>query len=716
MTYGTLGNRPTPAATPIAARGGWGGRSVDNDGMTPMQMWRRLYARRRTFMTAAGIVFAAVAAALFTATPRYTASSRILIEAPPSQIVNPLDATQRPFADQEKVASEIQVLLSRGIADRAIESLKLEENPEFNRTLPNASRLDRLRTQLFGAGARNEEIVERYYERLNVYQVGTSRVIAIDFSSQTPALARDMTNKIAELYIAEQQQTLLDLNARSREWLNAQIMDLRMRVAQSEAGVEEFRARTGLLEGAGTQLRTQELTELNTQLSAARAARAEAQARVATLQRLVADGTPDEGIDSAQEVLQSPLIQQLRASEVLLRRELTEMAATLLPTHPNMVRKEAELANLNQQIGAEIQKIINGLRNQAQFSTAREASLQSDVDALKEERIDANRDEIALRALEREATADRNLLETFMGRFAEVSARGDISLQEANARVISAANLPETPSFPQTAPLLALGLLIACGAGLSAVVIAEVTGQKVRYARDLETATGLPVLAVIPVAARPVKGVDILPKDKKYDEAIQMLHAGLNVSPSRNQRGRLILVASTVRDEGRTTTALALSRSMAQAGLRALLIDADSSNPALSRKLGFVGDQLGFSDLLSGRASFEHVISPDPGSSAQIIPAGREHQVSALNSPRFAGVMDGLIRAYDAVVVDCPPLSRSNDPHTLSRIADQCIYTVRWNVTDKEAVMGGLRRLGISGMRHGGIGLVLTRAHKTALA
>jgi capsular exopolysaccharide synthesis family protein len=265
-------------------------------------------------------------------------------------------------------------------------------------------------------------------------------------------------------------------------------------------------------------------------------------------------------------------------------------------------------------------------------------------------------------------------------------------------------------------PLLALGLLIACGAGLSAVVMAELTGQKVRYARSVETATGLPVLAVLPAVHRPSNGEDIVPKGDAYAEAIRALHAGLSILPSRNQRGRLILVTSTAREEGRSTTAIALARSTVQAGLRTLVIDADFTNPRLSRKMGFVSDQLGFSDLLTGRAGFEHVISTDSASTVQIMPAGREYHASPLASPRFQAIMDGIVRAYDAVIIDCAPVSRSTDSHVLARIADQCVYAVRWNSVTREALMDGLRRLAISGMRAGSVGIVMTRSQGAALS
>lgn len=679
----------------------------DDDGLSPLEILRRLRTRARISVKTAAAVFVSIAVAIFLLTPSFTSHVEILIEAPPGQVANPLDNTPQPIADSEKVASEIQVLLSRELADKAIAALSLSTREEFNPALATSS-IAKFKRQLFGDISANAAIVENYYKRLRVYQVGTSRVIAVEFTSQDPQLARDAANTISELYIADQRTSRLDVNARSRDWLAEQIEQLRQRVAESEAKVEEYRAQNGLLEGtAGAQLQSQELTEINTQLSAARAVRADAEARVATLERVFAGGNPATMAEGAAEVLQSPLIQQLRASEVQLKREITELSAQLLPTHPNMIKKAAELADLDMQIQTEVQKIITSLRTQAQFSAARVASLQRDLDQLKLRRSVANQDEVVLRALEREAAADRTLLESFLGRFAEVSARGEINVQEANARVISRAQLPEEPSFPQVTPLLALALLIAGASGLGAAFIAETTDKTVRRAGDLESAAGVPVVASLPRPANPHGEMSTIPQSP-YAEAIHTLADALAVRPAAKSRGRVILITSTVRGEGRTATAIALAHSLALGGLRVLLIDADLENPMLTKLRG-MPDGLGFSDLVAGQAGFKHVVSRDADSSVHVISAGRDYPDQLLGSQRLGPIIDGLARAYDAVVIDSGPFSRIGSSGFLAPFADNCVYAARYKSVERERVIAGVRRAASSGAR-GGTGIVLTGA------
>ena len=468
------------------------------DSFNPMQILRRMWARRYLLFAIAGAVFLLLASILYTLTPRYTGTAQILIEAPASPRDNPLQISPVTVADREKVVSEVQVLLSRAIADRTISDFKLDTRAEFNPIL-DTSRIARLKT-LLGLRASRAEVVERFYKQLNVYQVGTTRVIAVEFSSSDPSLARDVANRVADLYIEQQRRAGLDTNVQARDWLSQQIAELRSRVAASEAEAEAFRARTGLHEsGAGTQFQSQQLSELNTQLGQARAARVAAQARVANMEQLIgAEGSGRTVGDSEIEVLQSPLIQQLRGQQVQLNREITELSAQLLPSHPRMVQKEAELENLNQQIRTEIGKVISSVRNEATLAAAREASVQRELSQLEARRVVADRDQIELRALEREAAANRSVLESFLSRYTEVLTRGDLSIQEANARIISRADLPESPSFPQKQPMLVLAALVGLAAGLATVFIAELTNQTVRRSSDIESWSGAPVLAVLP--------------------------------------------------------------------------------------------------------------------------------------------------------------------------------------------------------------------------
>jgi uncharacterized protein involved in exopolysaccharide biosynthesis/Mrp family chromosome partitioning ATPase len=620
-----------------------------------------------------------------------------------------LSAQAPQAADREKVMSEIQIILSRGLADKAVRELHLEQRSEFNSAL-ETSGLGAFRRALSSGAANQAEIMDRYYSRLNVYQVGTSRVIAIEFSSYDPVLARDAANRIADLYIEGQREARLAVNGRAADWLSQQIDMLRQRVAESEAKVEEYRAKNGLLEANGATLQAQQLSELNSQLSAARAAKAEAEARASVIER-ASNSDADDAASTA--VLSSPLIQTLRAQEVQLKRELSEMSAQLLPTHPRMIQKQAELTDLQSQIRNEIGKVLSSVRTEAQVAAAREESLQRDLARLESRRVVSDRDQIQLRALEREAAANRGVLENFLTRYTEISTRGNIAVQEANARVISRAQLPDGPSFPEKTPMLVLAGLVSLFGGLIAVFVAELMDHKIRHLNDIEKASGVPVLASVPSVP--------LPQDEPmrrpggaFAESIRSIQAGLGIIPAgRGRRGKIVAVTSTSRGEGRTTTAIALARSMAQSGLRVLLIDADLRQPDLQYILD-LPPSYGFTDLVTGRAGFRQVITRDAGSSAHVICSGSASGASAIRSPRLMHVMYGLVNVYDAVIFDCGPSSAA-ETQTLMRLADHCVYAVRWNATERDQVVSGVRRLAATGMR-ADIGLVITQTDRSSAA
>ncbi len=433
----------------------------------------RVWARRGFLLLVilCGMTLAYVA--LMSVTPRYTGEVRILIEGRTADPTTPLSSQNVVEADQQKIESEIQVLLSRTLAERVVEKLELETWGEFKEDTRGGlfgplMELLGLRT---AAPSSKAAVIDAYFERLNVYQVGTSRVIALDFWAEHPRTAMVVANAIADIYVAGQLDQQVAVTRRASSWLDQQVEQLRERVAQSERKVEDFRQESGLIEANGNLLKSEELSELNTQLILASAARAEAQARLEGARELLSSPS---GIESSAEVLSSPLIQQLREQEVQLRRRMTELSADLLPQHPDMVALRAELEDLKSAIAAEVDKIVRKLKNEVQVAAARERELRRSIERLKAEVGKARQREGELRALEREAAANRSLLENFLVRASEADARGGRPVQRPEARIISRAETPESPSFPQKGPMLFLAFLASTTIGLLLILAIEV--------------------------------------------------------------------------------------------------------------------------------------------------------------------------------------------------------------------------------------------------
>lgn len=455
MSYGVASRDLEPNAA--SSRG-------DAAGLDIWALLARVWARKwfLVLFVLAGVVLAY--AGVSAVTPHYTGEVRILVEGQAPDPTTPLANQNVRVADQQKIESEIQVLLSRSLADKVISQLKLETWDEFATSGGG----------MFGLSApkasKRSDVIDAYFARLNVYQLGTSRVIAVDFWAEHPRSATIVANAIADLYVAGQLNAQVAVTRRASSWLDEQVEKLRAQVQTSEAAVSNFRRENGLFESNGNLLKTEELSELNTQLILAGAARSEAQARLDSARGLM---NSPAGVETSSEVLDSSLIQQLRGEEVTLQRRMTELSADLLPQHPDMIAAQAELDDLRRAIGAEVGKVVRRLENEVRVATARERSLRGSISRLKKDVGKEKQRESELQSLEREAAANRGLLESFLLRASEAGARDDRSIQRPEARIISRAETPQSPSFPQKGPIIMLAFMASLTLGLLIILAFE---------------------------------------------------------------------------------------------------------------------------------------------------------------------------------------------------------------------------------------------------
>ncbi len=608
-------------------------------------------------------------------TPRYTSQVQMLLENRETSFTRPTQDVASFRADKETVASQVQVIKSRDLAMRIIKDLKLENVTEFN---PDKNSFLQEMLVLLGFAQDpmklklHEKILKTYYKRLKVYQVGNTRVISIEFSSEDPKLAARLVNRLADLYTETQRLAKSDTTREAARWLRPQIEDLRNKVTSAERAVEEYRARHGLVEGrANTSLVVQQLTELNSQLSRARAARSEAQARA----RLVRSMLRSSGdVEAAADVLRSPLVQRLREQQVRLRRQYAELSAALLPSHPRMVQIRADMANLGRQIKQEASKIVKGLENEARISAEREKELKRSLEELKSESTVAKKAEVKLRELEREARANRELLESYLKKFREASARDKVDAQTANVRIISRGTISSTPSFPKTGPIMLLMLFVSLILG---IMVALLKGNRQALVPSLAMQGGdeLPSwrdeLNAAPVRPRsapvtPPQGTDYsslpvlswlppLPTrtaaSPAYEPGMKDLYKAV-FQRCLARQGKRVLITSLNGGASEAETAINLARTMAAHHLKVVLVDADVLDNSLSVLAGLVGKP-GFGDLIGGQISFSQAIMRDSASSADIIPAGNMRIDPAVltASNRMEIVLGALDKSHDFVLI-----------------------------------------------------------------
>ncbi|MGP8232638.1 MAG: GumC family protein [Methylovirgula sp.] len=396
--------------------------------------------------------------------PKYLSESRVLIVGRDNVFLRPdadKDIIDRGIVDPEAVTSQAQLILSRDLASEVIAKLKLGDRPEFDPALGGISLVKAL-LGFFGfiknpmSMTPQERMLEAYYDRLSVYAVDKSRVIVIDFLSENPELAARVANAVADAYLEGQQAAKQEQARNAGQWLAGEIDSMRNKVADAEAKVEAFRAKSNLLVGPNnTTLSAQQLGDINAQLAAARTQKADAQAKANLIRSMLQSGEPIESSD----ILNSELIRRLSEQRVTLRAQLAEQSSSLLDNHPRIKELKAQIADLDKQIRKEAEIMARSLENDAKLADARVEAQLATFDLLKGQAVTTNEQDIQLRALERDAKSQRDLLESYLAKYREASARDTINSAPPDARVISRATVSNVPAYPKKLPTVLIASL-----------------------------------------------------------------------------------------------------------------------------------------------------------------------------------------------------------------------------------------------------------------
>ncbi|RRI00937.1 chain-length determining protein [Mesorhizobium tamadayense] len=620
------------------------------------------------------------------ATPQYKAVAKLEIGPRESVFTRPAGTTSddRPAADEEAVATEVQIISSPDILKKVASDLNLEKLPEFDEAL----KMSALSRALVLVGLKRdpfdippeERVLKAMHDKLNVYGVEKSRVIAVEFSSKDPKLAAQVADAIAQAYLASKGNAKKESNTAATGFLGPEITDLQNRVKEAEAKVADYRAQSDLLMGGNNSvLATQQLSELSTELSRVRANRSAAEATADSVRKALQNGG---ALDSMPEVLSSELIQRLLERQVELRTNIADLSTTLLDNHPRIRALKSQLADLNGQIRNEAQKILKGLATAAQTAKAREDQLVAEVNTLKAASARAGEQQVELDALQRDANAQRQQLEAYMASYREAASRADRNYLPVDARLLSKVQVPTEPYFPKIGPITGAAaaaslLLMAIGTLLKELFSGHAMRPTAGARFEPIQQVAMPLARTEPAVA---EAEDEAGDDSVADDRIGQgtVMAAPPAEPAemeapRSWQPRLgeidvdkaaeKLIASGasraifVSPEGdeAAATAVLVAREVSDAGLRVLLLDLTASGAA-SRPMLDSGLFPGITNLLASEAQFSDVIHPDLYSDAHVVPVGTADPVRAMRAAdRLPIIMQSLTTAYDLVVVECGP-------------------------------------------------------------
>ncbi|MCO5730679.1 exopolysaccharide transport family protein [Rhizobium sp. SSA_523] len=670
------------------------------------QLFAAIWERRTSILTTTAVaaVLAFVGSSLMT--PDYKAETRLLIETRDTNLTG--SASQdgnEQVLDQYNIVSQAQILQSADLIRQVARDLKLSDLKEFD---PDAHAL--LPDPLVLMGLKQDpmdlppedRVIKAFREKLQVFPVEGSRVIAIEMASEDPKLAAAIPNKMAEVYLSTQSGVKLDTHSETTRWLEPEIAGLRERVREAEKKVADYRTTAGLFQsGENTSFSSQQLNDISQELARVRAERANAEARAQNVSAALKAGT---GFDTLSDVVSSSVVQRLKDTEANIQAEVSQASISLMEGHPRLKGLRAQLSGIRQQIEAETRKILASLENEAGVARLREQQLMQQLNGVKADSARAGEDEVGLRDLEREAAAQRQLLETYLARYREAASRVDPNSSPADARVVSTAIEPVEPYFPKIIPItivVALAAFLFYCIGI--IVLALFTGRGLRpveseHDYDRRTDARLAALqeqrrmapaseldsqpdrergraadnpqddefaasadrdlaALTPATAPQHEAQD--PAEDQQDDRLEIV-AGESVALSLEavrdyllrRNSPLAIAVSPTGDEGSTATVL-LAREIAEAGRTVVLVDMTGSG-CPTRLMAESSRLPGITDLLCGTTPFGETIHPDRLSEAHIIPQGNADAEQAMRgADRLTMILDALTGAYDLVLVEC---------------------------------------------------------------
>lgn len=721
-----LKNAPV-AVAPLDVRGR---RETETDAIVDIL---RCLKRNARVIAAIALCGASISiAAVLSIMPQYQATSSVLIDPRQTKILQDAEVVGRPGTDNGAIESEVELIQSDALMRKVAEKLDLRNDDEFGSSGGLFSAIKSvvlLPIRLFSSRAASgdplSDVVDRLQKATSAKRRGLTYVIELNAWSRDARKAADIANTFVELYLADQIAAKSEVTSRASRWLNERVDEMRIRVSTSEKALETYKAEAGLFDGgAGENLSNRQVGQLNDQLIDARAKAAAAQAKYEQLKQI----TPERlrSAAASPDVLQSSVVSNLRGQYADAARQQAEREARYGSQHPVVATGRAQVADLERQISAEINRIVTSAKTEFQMAKARQDSLEASLDDLKVKASQLNQAGVRLRELEREAQASRDLFQSFLARAKQTS---ELSLQVADSRIVSAARVPTNTTYPRKGLIIGLGFFGSLGLGMALALGRDAFGRGFRRSADLEREVGLQALASIPrVALKSGSRSLMLPglkprqiepggrsfaghanvgdpfdrlladfalnqPDSAFSESMRTLYLSLKQQGLQRRMG-VVLVTSALPGEGKSTVALNLARTAAQTGEEVLLVDADLRRPTLANAMNLPGEA-GLTDFLAGRDDLASVVARDGRTNLYAIASRRgvpgSQSISLLSSRRMSQLMDHARDVFDLVVIDASPLLPVADARILLERVDAVVMVVASERTSRDAVSAVLR-------------------------
>jgi len=287
--------------------------------------------------------------------------------------------------------------------------------------------------------------------------------------------------------------------------------------------------------------------------------------------------------------------------------------------------------------------------------------------------------------------------------------------------VVSPARVPLIPSSPNVPLILLATLAVGLCAAFSAVLFLDYRATRFVLSSEQIVRRGVRALGFIPVVDRLRDAepslVTMLSEqpDEAFSESIATLRASLDaLKPQDGSNCLVLMFASALPAEGKSTTVAALATSIATSGGRVLVIDADLRSPTLHRAFHASASPV-LSNCLDADTELNSLIQVDPRSGVSLLAAGSHHArpFDVLSAPRVHSAIAHWRNSFDIILIDAPPVLGMADARVLVPAADYCVFLVRWGKTSWDVISQGLRVLIEAGAKIAGVAVSRVNAKQS---
>jgi polysaccharide biosynthesis transport protein len=684
---------------------------------------------RRQYLVLVIVPAAAIAFGLLyllTTPAQYTATATLLIDSSTLRVLQ--NQQQQPQGDIPldtiRVGSQVEILASEQIALAVIKQLKLADDPEFVGTTPDAS----------SKANRERRALDEFFGHRSITRLERTNALNISYTAHSPLAAAKIANAIADAYISDQLEAKRLTASQASAWLQDRINELKAQVTSADRAVLAFKEKNNIVDfggtngaaGAGASSRLigeQQLFELNSQLSTARAATSEAKAR---LERIEQVRKLDVGEAAVADTLRSEVITRLRNQFLDLSAREAILATKYGADHLSAISLRDQMEEIRRNIGAELGRMAASYQSDFEIAKAREENVERALANLVSEGQVTNRDRLGLAELESSAKIYHAIYDNFFQRYMEAIQQQSFPISDA--RVISSAIPPSRKSKPVGSLILTIAATMGIIMSLGIATLREAIDGVFRTGRQAEEALRVKCLSVIPLLAKqavpanapeypvvrrthPYAAAWRRPKQQAeegatpeatrfafadplmrrvvddhssvFTEAFRAIKVTAELQ-SAMRDNKVIGITSTLPSEGKSTIACNLAMLMADAGKRVILMDADLRNPTLARSLTPT-PTVGLMELLIGKIDLQQALGQESATGLTLLPLVLHEQLvhsdEILSSQAFRNLIDQLRQRYEYIIMDLPPIAPVVDVRATIPVIDSLVFVVEWGNT-----------------------------------